>query len=117
MIRIGVIPPKDGVPATIQCLRRYTDLPVSELRARLADAGPVIDFSFEGDVVSEVRRCRALLRDLDATGATVRVWESLDGSDDQEMPRESLHNWMRSLIGIAKDTRDDMRRDAASGEE
>jgi hypothetical protein len=116
MLRIGVIPPQNGFPATIQRLRQYTDLPVSELRARLADARPVIDFSFEGDVVSEVGRCRALLRDLDATGATVRVWESVAGSDDEEVSREFLQNWMRSLIGIAKDTRDDMYREAASDE-
>ena len=116
MMRIGVIPPQNGLPATIQCLRRHTDSPVSELRARLADARPVIDFPFEGDVLSEVRRCRALLRDLDATGATVRVWKSGDGSDDEEVPREFLHNWMRSLIGIAKDTRDDMYREAGGDE-
>ena len=104
MMRIGVTSPTDGLAATIRCLRRYTDLPVAELRAKLADASPVVDFPFEGDVVTEVRRCRALLRDLDAIGATVRVWESIDGNDD-EVPRELLHNWMRSLIGIAKDTR------------
>jgi len=115
-MRIGVIPPQNGLPATIQCLRRHTDLPVGELRARLVDARAVIDFAFERDVASEVRRCRALLRDLDATGATVRVWESVEGSDDEEVPREFLHNWMRSLIGIAKDTRDDMHREAASDE-
>src|SRR3954470_14470026 len=98
MMRIGVIPAQNGLPATIQCLRRHTDLPVSELRARLADARPVIDFPFKGDVVPEVRRCQALLRDLDATGATVRVWESVEGGDDEEVPREFLRNWMCSLI-------------------
>jgi hypothetical protein len=116
MMRIGVIPPQNGLPATIQCLRRYIDLPITELRARLADARPVIDLPFEGDIVPEVRRCRSLLRDLDATGATVRVWESVEGRDDVEVPREFLHNWMRTLIGIAKDIREDMDREAARDE-
>jgi hypothetical protein len=41
----------------------------------------------------------------------VRVWESMDG-DDVEVPREFLQNWMRSLIRIAKDTRENMKREA-----
>jgi hypothetical protein len=47
--------------------------------------------------------------DLSSTGAAVRVWESVDGSGDLEVSGEFLHNWMRSLIGIAKDTRKDAR--------
>src|SRR3954468_18827142 len=116
MMRIGVIPPQNGLPATIQCLRRYSDLPVGEIRTRLADARPVVDLPFEGDVVPLVRRCRTLLRDLDAVGATVRAWESVDGGDDVEVSREFLNNWMRSLVGIAKDTREDLEREAGRSE-
>lgn len=116
MMRIGVIPAAGAVPVTIQCLRRHTDMPVSELRAKLTQTSPFIDFRFEHDILAEVRRCRALLSDLDSIGAAVRVWESGNGVGEREVPREFLHNWMRTLIGIARDTRDDMDREAAADE-
>ncbi len=113
-MRIAVIPAADRVPATIRCLRKHTGLPVGELRDKLASATPIVDFPSDRVILTAVRRCRALLRDLDAAGATVRIWESHKGVTDREVPREFLHHQMRSMIGIAREVRDQAYREAES---
>jgi hypothetical protein len=117
MICISIIPRSDGVPDTIRCLRKHTELPVGEIRARLLDGRSIVDLPFDGDASADVRRCRSLLRDLDAVGATIRAWDTVDGRPDEELPRAYLRNWMRTVIGIARGTRADMDREAERDDE
>jgi len=114
MFRITVIPRPDGVAATVRCLRAHFELPIGELRQRLADGRPVAEFSFR-DPVPDVRRCRALLRAVADAGAQVR--DHVEGFGEREQSLEHLHNWMRTVIGIGRETRDQMFREAAAADE
>jgi hypothetical protein len=111
MVRIAVLPGPDGVAAAVRCLRAHVELPVVELRARLGDGRPVAEFSFR-DPLADVRRCRTLLRAVAEVGAQVRIFSDMDGSGGREQSLENLHNWMRTLIGISRETRDQMYREA-----
>jgi hypothetical protein len=115
MIRIAVIPPIADLAGIIRCLRRHTALPIRVLRERLAGGLPVIDLPFDGDTVIQVRRCRSLLRDLDAVGAKLRIWELYNNGCEAEVTREFLRNLMRLQIDISKQVRRDMDREAERG--
>jgi len=116
MFRLAIVPPVDGIPATIKCVRRYTELPIREIRTRLADGIPIFEFAFH-DIVREVRLCRSLLRDLDTIGAAVRVYERVEGWGEREESIQYLRNVMRRSIQIRKEVRDQMFREAEGHED
>ena len=116
MVRIAVIPRPQEMVSAVRCLRAHVDLPVGELRARLTDGRPVAEFSFR-DPLPDVRRCRALLRDVAAIGAQIRVYASVATGGEREETLVDLHNHMRNLIGISRETRDQMFREADASED
>lgn len=113
MFRLVVSSPPDRLAETIRTIRRHTDLAISEIRARLAAGKAIAEFHFWKGL-EDIRRCRSFLRDLAIGGATVRVFEHVDGFGEHEESLTYLRNRMRHNIQIHREVREDIEREVAA---
>ena len=110
MFRLAVSSPPDRLAAVVRALRTHTNLSLAEIRPRLAEGKAVAEFNFHKGV-DEIRRCRSILQDLETAGASVRVFEFVDGFGEHEETLAYLRNVMRRNIQIRREVNDDIERE------